>query len=117
MVLFEELYGTRESLDATSFIFCVRMMPVDVKSMDCVAMLHDVQVPGETIEQFDHAPSAQTEQFVQLEEDAVSAYVAARHQRQIDVPLFDLYFPAGHAKQGPPFGPLCPFMQEQSLRL
>ena len=109
----------------------MRLMPGEVKMTGFVATLHAVQLPGDSKVQVDQEPSAQTEQLEQLDEARRSEYVAALHQRHSvmlllmfkpsahcrNVPLCALYFPAGHAEQGPPSGPMYPCKQEQSLRL
>ena len=96
----------------------MRKMPGEVKMTGFVATLHAVQSPGESRVQVDQEPSVQTEQLEQLEE-ALPEYVAALHQRHsvlllmfkpiaqcMNVPLCALYFPAGHAEQGPPSEPV-----------
>ena len=123
LVLSDELCCVRRGL--------MRLMPAEVKMIGFVLTLHAVQLPGESRVQVDQEPSAQTEQLEQLDEARRSEYVAALHQRHSvvlllrfnpishcrNVPMCALYFPAGHAEQGPPSGPMYPCKQEQSLRL
>jgi hypothetical protein len=43
-------------------------------------------------------------------------YVLAPQSRQVTVPVNDLYFPATHSAQGPPFGPVDPVLQVQLVK-